>query len=335
MSANIVKPKGVLQVYAAGGGGINIASRLEKYRGRTDPGYATVSVAYLDSSKSNLHKELPADSIYLIEGKDGAGQVRREIAPEVKPLLPEILHQFKPGTLNVVLHTAGGGSGSSIGPLLAEELILRDQPVIVIMIGDASTRLHALNTLNTFKSYEHFARKTVKAPIVIAYLENTGDASRAEVDKNVEGLVEGLAVLFSRENAELDTRDLYHWLRFDKVTTFDSPMLAALTIINGDKRPEGIGSVISVATLAKPGADATFPVIPEVRYLGLLPDDLDEAVAKQSPVHFVTSDGILHEAVNRITTLLAQLTEDQGARRGPKGFLSSADKADEDSGLVL
>jgi hypothetical protein len=335
MSANIEKVKGSLQVFAAGGGGINIASRLEQFRVRRDPGYALVNVSYIDSSKSNLHKDLPADSIYLIEGKDGAGQVRREIAPEVKPRLPEILHAHKPGNLNVVIHTAGGGSGSAIGPLLVEELILRDLPVIAIMVGDASTRLHAMNTLNTIKSYEHIARKSVKCPIVIAYLENTGDASRKEVDENVEALVEGLAILFSRENAELDTRDLYHWLRFDKVTTFDQPMLAALTILNGGKSPDGIGNIISVATLAKPGADATFPVVPEVRFLGLLPDDLDPSVAQQSPVHFVTSDGVLHEAVDRITKLIAQLTEDQGARRGPKNFLTTSDKADEDSGLIL
>ncbi|BDD79530.1 hypothetical protein [Burkholderia phage FLC9] len=335
MSANIEKVKGLLQVYATGGGGINIASRLEQFRARRDPGYANVAISYIDSSKSNLREGLPADAIYLIEGKDGAGQIRREIAPEVKPRLPEILHAHKPGTINVVIHTAGGGSGSAIGPLLVEELITRDQPTIVIMIGDASTRLHAMNTLNTFKSYEHIARKSVKAPIVIAYLENSGDASRAEVDQNVEALVEGLAVLFSRENAELDSRDLYNWLRFDKVTTFDQPMLAALTILNGGESPNGIGNVISVATLAKPGADATFPVVPEVRFLGLLPADLNEAVAKQSPVHFVTSDGVLHEAVERITKLIAQLTEDQGARRGPKNFLGSGDKADEESGLIL
>jgi hypothetical protein len=335
MSANIEKKKGSLRIYAAGGGGINIASRLEKHRGRNDTGYANLEMSYIDSSKSNLHKNLPPEAIYLIEGKDGAGQVRREIAPEVKPCLPEILHSHKPGSCSIVVHTAGGGTGSAIGPLLAEELIRRDHPVIVIMVADASTRLHASNTLNTIKSYEHIARKSVKTPIVIALLENVGDASRDEVDANVEGLIEGLAVLFSGENAELDSRDLYNWLRFDKVTTFDQPMLAALTILNGNQQPDGIGNVISVATLAKPGADATFPVIPEVRFLGLLPQGLNEDVAKQSPVHFVTSDGVLHEAVERITKLLSQLTEDQSARRGPKNFLGSGDKADEESGLIL
>lgn len=335
MTATTDKVKGSVRIYAAGGGGTNIAGRLEWLRTIPSPGFADFNTVYIDTSKSNLSESIPSDAIYLFEGLDGAGQVRREHAGTVKERVKEILHNHKPNDLNIVLHSASGGSGSVIGPLLATELLARDLPTVVIMVGDASTRLYAENTLNTFKSYEHIALNTLKVPVVIAYFENTAETPRGEVDERIERMVLGLTALFSRQNAELDSRDLYNWLRFDKVTTFKQPMLASLSVIKSGDDISHMGNVVSVATLAKSGVEASFPVMPEVRFLGLLPSDMNSEVMVHSPIHFVTSDGLIHEAVLDLNSVLSNLTEVQQSRVGRKSILTTADRPIDDTGLIL
>ena len=335
MSDIIEKVKGRLSIYATGGAGTNIVStRFEKHRGKQAPGLAVVEPTYIDTSKSNmLGATLPADAVYHFQGLDGAGQVRREHAAVVKERAKEILHKHRPGDVAVVIHSGSGGSGSVIGPILVQELIARDTPTVVIMIGDASTRLYAENTLNTIKSYEAIA-KAASAPIVIAYLQNTQDTPRAAVDKEVEVIVIGLAALFSRENTELDSRDLYNWLRFDKVTTFKQPMLAGLHIVANGESHDHVGNIISVATLAKAGADTTLPFMPEVRFLGLFPNDMAKDIADKSPVHFITGDRVVYEAVANVQKVLAHLSEEQQQRVGQKSILAAGDRADE-TGLVF
>lgn len=334
MSEIIEKVKGRISIYAAGGAGTNIATRFEKYRGKSQAGMAIVDPVYIDTSKSNmLSADIAADAVYHFQGLDGAGQVRREHAVVVKERAKEILHTYKPGNLALVMHSASGGSGSVIGPILTQELLARDVPVVVVMVGDASTRLYAENTLNTIKSYEAIA-KAANSPIVIAYLQNTQDTPRAAVDAEIETVVVGLAALFSRENTELDTRDLYNWLRFDKVTTFKQPMLAGLHIVKNGESHAHVGNVISVATLAKAGADATLPFMPEVRFLGLFPVDMPENIAKESPVHYITGDRVIHEAVANVQKVLTHLGEEQQSRVAHKSILGAGDRADE-TGLIL
>jgi hypothetical protein len=328
------KVKGRISIYAAGGAGTNIATRFEKFRGKSSAGLALVDPVYIDTSKSNiLNAAIAEEAIYHFEGLDGAGQVRREHAATVKERAKEILHTHKPGNLAIALHSASGGSGSVIAPILVQELLARDIPVIVIMVGDASTRLYAENTLATIKSYEAIA-KAAGSPIVIAYLQNTQDTPRPAVDEEIESIVVGLSALFSRENAELDTRDLYNWLRFDKVTTFKTPMLAGLHIVRNGESHDHVGNVISVATLAKTGADASLAFMPEVRFLGLLPADMPKDIADKSPVHYITGDRTVYEAVTNVQKVLKHLGEEQQSRVGHKGVLDAGDRADE-TGLIF
>lgn len=335
MSAITDKPKGKVVIYASGGGGLNItASRFERHRNKPAPGFAEIDPVYIDTSKSNLlSNEVPLDAVYHFQGLDGAGQVRREHAATVKDKVKEILLAHKPGDLSIPLHTLSGGSGSVIGPLITAELLARNLPVLPVVIGDASTRLFAENTLNTIKSYEGIA-KTAGVPLVVAYIENSRELSRAEADQLADDIVTGLAALFSRENSELDSRDLYHWLRFDKVTTFKQPMLASLKILKNGESFGDEGNVISIATLAKAGADTSIPIMPEVRFLGILPENINQDVQNASPVHFVTSDAHIPVAAAKLRQVLGALTEAQEARSVGKSVIEAGERAD-DTGLFL
>lgn len=325
--------KGKVKLYACGGGGINIGARFERHRGLSETGFAEIDTVYVDTSRSNLSRQIDQKSCYLMEGLDGSGKIRAENYEEISGRVRDILQQHKPGDVNIVLSTAAGGSGSVIAPSLVSELLDREIPVIVITIGNADTRLEAENTLKTLKSYEAVA-KLRKAPVVMAYVQNSEQMPRAKADAHVESIIMALAVVYSRENRELDSKDLFNWLRFDRVTTF-GPQLSALTLLDGSSDIDDLGNIISVATVAAETESTKISVTPEYQCVGYIPANADTTVLGTTPLHFVTSDGVFGDVAAGLQRMLAEMEESRSARLPKKSnLLSNTDKPTE-SGLVL
>jgi hypothetical protein len=330
------RPKGKARIYACGGAGLNIGHLFEKNRGASEPAFAELDIVYVDTSKSNYRQQINEDHCYMLDHLDGSGKIRKENHDEISTHIRAILKEFKPVDLNIVLHSAAGGSGSVFGPLLVGEMIESDVPTIVVAIGSTDTRIDAENTLKTIKSYESIARKH-KTPIVMSYIQNSETTSRSAADDHVVGTIMNLCVLFSRENRELDSRDLFNWLRFDRVTTFPV-QLAALTIINckddKDFDMSELGNVITVATLAKEGVNTALRQMPEYQCVGYIQENADDVVRSVIPMHFVTSDGVFTEVVSHLEKILKEVGESQAARI-KKGTILNASDTPTDSGLVL
>ncbi|EKD22628.1 MAG: hypothetical protein ACD_84C00032G0002 [uncultured bacterium] len=326
--------KGRIRIYASGGCGVNVASTLEKYRGHQETAFAEIDVVYIDTSRSNLKAHIDHANCYLIEGVDGSGKLRTENHIEINDRVRAILQQFKPADLNIVISSAGGGSGSVIGPLLTRELITNELPTIVLTVGSADTRLDAENTLKTIKSYEAIA-KAAGAPIVMGYLQNSPNMSRNEVDQVMSNTIISLAVLFSRENHELDTRDLFNWLRFDRVTTF-GVQLASLTIVDSNRSVSGkdLGDIISIATLAKEGDVTSMGEMPEYQCVGFLPEGTTSPVVSKAPLQFIISNGIIPEAAKHLNGILSGLEQQQAARIRKSGVMTDKDRPSE-TGLIM
>lgn len=324
--------KGKVKLYACGGGGINIGARLEKHRNHSEAGFAEIETVYIDTSRSNLQRQIDQKSCYLMEGMDGSGKIRSENYQEISGRIRDILQQHKPGDVNLVLSTAAGGSGSVIAPSLVSELLARDIPTIVVTIGNADTRLEAENTLKTLKSYEAVA-KLRKAPVVMAYIENNESTPRTKADAYVESMIISLCALYSRENRELDSKDLFNWLNFSRVTSFE-PQLAALSLLDADSDLSKLGHIISVATIAAETDNTKLAVTPEYQCVGFLPEGADTSVLQASPLHFVTSDGVFGAVAVNLQQLLKAMDESREARIAKTGLLSNADRPTE-SGLVL
>jgi cell division GTPase FtsZ len=162
----------IINVYACGGAGINLGSQLVKFNNRKDPGFAELKTFFIDTSKSNIQSNIPEDNIYLVDGLDGSGKKRDTNYVALAECSKEILHQFKPADINIVLHSASGGSGSVIAPILVSELLSRKSLTIVILIGSTSSRIEAENTSKTLKSYEMISHKR-NMPVIAAYKENS------------------------------------------------------------------------------------------------------------------------------------------------------------------
>lgn len=325
-------PKGRCRLYACGGAGVNIGSKFELNRNHPEPGFANLDIVYIDTSAANMRHNISGDSCYMISGLDGSGKIRAENHEEISTRIKAILQQFKPADLNIVVSSAAGGSGSVISPLLVSELLKSKAPTIVLSIGSADTRLDTENTIKTIKSYESISRLQ-KAPVVMAYVQNSANVSREAADSHVVDTIMALCVLFSRENRELDTQDLFNFLRFDRVTEYQ-PQVAALTLVDNKGDLGDLGDIITVATLAKPGTNTTLSQIPDYQCVGYIPETIDDSVGSRSPLHFIVSDGIISQVVIDLNKVLTDIDQVHGARIKRAGILTNND-VPISTGLVL
>lgn len=311
------KEVGQIHLYGCGGAGTNIAMRLKSIEPSSRPvGFGDLKVTILDTSKSNLRNGTLNKEVYLVRGLDGAGQMRADSHPEVAACVRDMLQEYPPAGpqgLSIVVSSGGGGSGSVIGPEIMSELLARDEPALAILIGDTSTSKYTDNTFRTLLSYGNIA-KSRQAPVVLAYFEIGRDGTRGEIDGIVEQLIIRLTGLFSRENNELDSRDLYNWLRYDRPLRLQ-PGLVQLSVIDArSSEHDDLGHVLSVATLAAEGADTTFAHRPDYQVIGFLPEGIAEATLKASPTHFVVSTGLLAEHSDRLEKLTMESESRQAAR---------------------
>lgn len=324
--------KGQVRLYAAGGAGMNIGSQMEMHRNTNEKSFANLDIVYLDTSRSNLNKTIAQDSCYLIDGLDGSGKVRAENHEQISQHIRVILQKFEPTDLNIVLHSTAGGSGSVIGPLLASELLASNVPTVVVAVGSADTLIEANNSLKTLKSYAAISDMR-ELPLILSYSQNSADKGRETADAVAVRTVLALCALFSRENFEMDSKDIQHWLRFDKTTSF-RPQLASLTLVEAGDEVPNLGNVISVATLAKRSDRTALDNAPEYQTVGFLADDADDSLRSRAPLHFIISDGVLAQSAKVLQGVVDKFQASGGIRQQSAGLLAKGDRP-VGTGLVL
>ncbi len=331
-----MKSKNIVTVYGCGGAGINIGSSFPELKSE---GFADVKVAYVDTSRSNLiAKNIAEDSLFLFEGIDGSGKVRAQNYEDISKNTLAILQRFKPTDLNVVVHSASGGSGSVIGPSLVSELKNKGENVVVILVGSTDTRIEIENTIKTLKSYEAIAAKR-GSPVVVHYLENSSTTSRQQVNRAASYAVSMLAVLYSGLNEELDSADLKNWLEYLRFTG-GQPQLSSLNFSIGDVRLAEVGTIASVATLATPEMNTRLSETPAYQTVGYVPESYRVGakdslqVIKDSPIHFLISADFITGAVQALTSSLKQVDERYASQVARSSILGKGDDQT-DTGLVL
>ena len=327
-----------VKVYACGGCGSNIAKELWRPMGDTDPGFAEVSVVFIDTSRSNLLKlpEEMQDSFFHIRGglsntaKDGSGMVRDTNYQPIKAAIPEILHDHEPGTVNIVIHSTSGGSGAVIAGVLVSELLSMNQNVVVLMVGSVGCEKEIHNTIQTVKSYQSIAT-TRKMPVIAKYVEN-GVSSMEENDAAIKVSVLMLAALFSGTNHGIDTQDLSSFLNYTRVCKHQ-PALASLEINIGTELKESKGQAIpTVISLTQEGENHHPGVIPSHHCFGIASQEATEALKVTWPLHFSTNIGSFTERLLSLEALNIELQE--RARTNPVQHIV-VDASGGDDGLIL
>ena len=242
-----------ISIFCCGGTGVNIGKQIPTSNMQLD-------VYYIDTSKSNL-KGITEDNIFIVEEMDGAGKYRAMTYDKFKSFQDEILIRFKPSdTLNIVLSSLSGGSGSVIAPLVAKELISNGYNTIVIGIDSRNSVIELRNTIKTLQSYRGIS-STLKKPVSLYYIENH---SRKEADEQALLFIQLFSVLTNKAiTEEFDISDLANFINFDKVTD-NEPTVSIIDINRNEEiTPLKGTSVVSTILLSKDKNTKIFPVIPE------------------------------------------------------------------------
>ena len=174
--------KGKVTLYGAGGCGINIAKRF--YDAQPQVGVADLSFCFADTSRSNISAELDPKDCYVLPDVDGSGKIRKENYQAITQVIQQIPINFAPGDLNIVIFSASGGSGSTMGPLIVRELLKEGHPTVAIVVGSFESYITANNTMNTIKSLDSISR-SIGVPIVVSFENNIDNTRSTFVDHSV------------------------------------------------------------------------------------------------------------------------------------------------------
>lgn len=242
--------KNTLRIYAVGGTGINIAHPfLEKgYQLENIPGIANIDAVSIDTSRSNLLPTTDLSRFHQIAKVDGGGKNRAENYKAISNEINPILNKFPAQTMNLVIFSAGGASGSTTGPLLAKALAEANEMVACIVIINQDSLIETTNSRKTIASIHQMAQNA-NIPLVCKVIN---EKRRPIADKQALETIKQLSILCSNENLELDNTDLKNFFNFTKVTSAPAS-IAELNIYQGEENQKFVedADVVTVAELLK------------------------------------------------------------------------------------
>lgn len=287
---------GKLTMYCGGGAGIGIGKYFESDRNKIFEGHASLCPYYMDTSTASTFG-VPEEFFYHLgsetgEDTDGSGGIRSEHGETIGEHAKEILQKFPPADASILISSTTGGSGCNYIQALASELLAQGKLVFIFHVGGDDTLNYIKNTISTLAGYPNIA-KLRGMPVILSYLQNGKDGTVEEIDEIIRGEISCLTVLFSRQNRNMDSRDLFHWANFSRrgVTTFD-PQVAVLKIGRGAV-PASDYSLISLATLSTSlnNTKADRPV--EFQRVGIPSYQLSDKQMESYPLHFAIFDGFM------------------------------------------
>lgn len=298
-----------ITVYGCGGAGVNIVSGIRNRK--SHEGLAKIKSVYIDTSRSNIGSNIASESIFLVDGLDGSGKKRDMNYNPIKDSVNNILLQHKPSDMNVVVHSASGGSGSVLSPVLVSELLARGEQVIVLLVGSTGSLIETENTLKTLKSYESIS-KIRERPVIVYYRENSKDKNRSAVDSEMTSVIAMFSVLFSGDNRELDSADTRNWLDFQKVTSF-SPKLSSLEICTNQITLNKNEALVSVVTVTNDKMSGDVDGHVEYHAVGYVPESIQKEVVVEYPIHFCIISGAINTTVAALESKISKYKEHRAA----------------------
>ncbi len=195
----------IVKLYACGGAGINLVNKFMEIKDSLT--LHGIEVVYVDTSYSNIDQDSITDNFYVLEGLDGSGKFRPSNYEALRDASQEILHQFKPGVINIIISSGSGGSGSVIAGILTNELLNRNEIVIPIIVGSTSSKIETENTIKTIQSYVSISSRQDKV-VACLYNENSSSKNRTQVDLEIIHNIAAIAMLVQNNVKELDTADI-------------------------------------------------------------------------------------------------------------------------------
>lgn len=221
-------------------------------------GFSDIVFSYLDTSRANIDKIQPRGEFYQIIQKghgeadlDGSGAERRINAKNIALNVNDYLNKHKylrkeTKEYHMVMFSASGGSGNTIGVYILKALMERDIPAFAVIIGDSSNALYAINTLNVLATLNKFAID-LKKPLSIIYVNNhryyTDGIASAEkaANKYLFVTLTAMSLFLSGDNEGIDNQDMANFIDQSNYKTINvKPGLYGVHVYSKDiSLPEG------------------------------------------------------------------------------------------------
>lgn len=231
--------KDIITVYACGGAGINIASRI--------PENDRLNVIYVDTSDSNVRKLPESDTRprYLFSNMDGSGKDQQLTYQNTASLIPAFIAKHPPlGKFAVVIAAFSGGTGSMLSLLITKELHNLEQheddkelglSVFLIGVSTVTSDRHRKNSINTIQNYINYVDASQK-PVPVFF---SRDLPREEVYTRTTNLLKILTTITDpSKTEELDRSDIHNFVNFHRVTPIDPELTLMSYRDNGPRKNE-------------------------------------------------------------------------------------------------
>lgn len=224
------KPR--LAVFGIGSAGLHTAHRVAMGTPVGQELDAMNLVQYIDTNPDMPGQlSLPLASTFITEGTSGGGGIRATAGAALQSQLETALARLRVAEFNILVFGAGGATGSTGGPLLANQILSAgDNVVCVILLSQ--TAQEASNSLEVLQRLEALAtRHGRNVPALIVWRQH--GQSDEECQATLAFAVSELATLFFEPHGRLDPEDLKVWMDSHRVPGLGTtPSLQALTIAN-------------------------------------------------------------------------------------------------------
>ena len=316
--------------FFCGGAGINVGKSFVNKP--TLEGLASIEPIFCDTSESNirgLNTRANKINFELVPDTDGSGGIRGENNVAIADIVNAILNKYDTTRLNIVCFSASGGSGSVFGPLIASELLKREAPIILMVIGSEESKLRIINTIKTLKSLDNIATNIIKKPIVMYYAHNLPGAKFSVTDNQIIGAITSISVLASGLNEGLDSKDLYNFLMWTVISSA-KPQLSLLEIISTVDAETLKKIPVSLASLYRNEDTPRVTLISDYDCYGYVsdPDLIKE------DLHFVITNDNVVSIAQSVNERVNDIESKANARSNQTSITDKNDVA-QDNGLIL
>ena len=309
-----------IRMIGCGGAGISLTDEVGGLLGELGEGFAKVDKYFVDTAEASIaHVKTVNPKFHLIKksttgGTDvtGSGGDRKTNAQHIIPGVKDFLDNNKmsskeTGVFYVVVFAASSGSGSVIGPMVIKNLLEKNIPTVVVMIGDSTNGLSAINTLNTIATLHAIANGT-KKPLSVMYVNNesfmnNGAASAIkEANRSVFNSLSALTLFLSGVNHELDNQDMINIIDQSNYSTINiKPGLYALNAFSKDVAlPDGcIPTVARTLTVNGVSPDINVPLLHH-KNGKIIEENAARIYAEYAPLHLVSYTNFFTQEESRL-----------------------------------
>ena len=336
MSELITAQRRSIRFYAFGGAGSNNLRAYLENHPRKEGLLGDESYCFIDTSLSNL-VGVDRDKVFHIKAPDGtpldgAGGDRSLVAAAATAALPEILRQFPPAEKNIFVFSLTGGSGPTIGHVMALDFLKKGLHAAGVTVRSSESTKRIDTGIKVLGGFEAVVKATNR-PFIISIHENDESLSRDQNNIAPSFDLAALSILCSGLNESMDSADTAHLFDYHKVT-HHQPAVALLHIAADiDKIKAVKAPIIAYAAVAR-HRDETIPKIAaDYDTAGYMRDTADEKY--NNSFYYAVSQASAAELFKDLIAQGKELENNKQVKSPVVSLMDGLDQTGDASGMVF